>query len=100
VSNFVVGAINPAAVTLGSPETNDSNINVSYLVANGIAGDSLFTTLYRAQCGTTSNANPIIDSSVTLNGSGGGSGTYACPTPLPSGVLSAAAMATRARRTC
>jgi hypothetical protein len=87
VSNFVIGATNPATVTLGSPATNGANVNVPYTVANGIAGDSLFTTLYRAQCGTMASANPVWDDSLMLGGSGGGSGTYTFPAPLPGGTL-------------
>lgn len=86
VPNFVIGAVNPATLTLGSPVTSGSNVNVPYTVTNGIPGDSLFTTLYRAQCGTMASANPIRDDSLVLGGSGG-SGTFTVPAPLPGGTL-------------
>jgi CSLREA domain-containing protein len=87
VSDFVIGAINPATLALGSPVMSGTNVNVPYTVANGIAGDSLFTTLYRTQCGTWSTTNPVRDDSLMLNSSGGGSGTFTFPAPLPGGVL-------------
>jgi trimeric autotransporter adhesin len=87
VSNFVIGAINPATLALGSPATSGSSVNVPFTIANGIAGDELFTTLYRAQCGTWSTANPVSDDSLMLSGSGGGSGTFTFPAPLPGGTL-------------
>jgi CSLREA domain-containing protein len=90
VQNFVIGAINPATLALGSPVASASNINVPYTVTNAIGGDSLFTTLYRAQCGTWSVSNPVSDSSVMFSG-GGGPGTFTFPAPLPAGVLFAGA---------
>jgi CSLREA domain-containing protein len=87
IPSFVIGAINPATLTLGSPVTNGANVNVPYIVLSGTPGDSLFTTLYHAQCGTKVTANPIIDGSLMLSGGGGGSGTFTFPAPLPGDLL-------------
>jgi hypothetical protein len=87
VPSFVTGAVNPATLALGSPVANGASVNVPYTIMNGLGGDALTTMLYRVQCGTLSDANPLVTSGLTLSGSGFGSGTFSVSGPLPGGLL-------------
>jgi hypothetical protein len=87
VPSFVTGAANQATLALGSPVPNGANINIPYKVLNGLGEDALTTMLYRVQCGTLSDANPLVASGLTLSSAGFGTGTFAVPGPLPGGLL-------------
>jgi hypothetical protein len=87
VPSFVAGALNQATLALGSPVPNGASVSIPYTVLNGRGGDTLTTMLYRVQCGTLSDANPLVNGGLTLNPAGFGSATFTIPGALPGGLL-------------